>query len=81
MDRTPLLDLVAELLAAIRLLTGYPIPDRLPEIHVVPPAEIQRLLCKSNCGIKAFYHPDKGHLRQQYRRPRQRRTGPLDPAA
>lgn len=60
MDRTPLLDLVAELLAAIRLLAGYPIPDRLPEIHVVPPAEIQRLLCKGHCGIKAFYLPDKG---------------------
>lgn len=60
MGKTTLLDLVAELFAAIKLLSGYPIPEQLPEIHVVSPAEIQRMLCKGDCGIKAFYLPGKG---------------------
>lgn len=60
MHKTPLADLVAELFATIKLLSGYPVPERLPEIHIVSPAEIQRLVCKRDCGVKAFYLPDRG---------------------
>lgn len=60
MGKTSLLDLVAELFTAIRLLSGYPIPEHLPGIRVVSPAEIQRMLCKGDCGIKAFYLPGQG---------------------
>lgn len=60
MGNTALTDLVAELFAAIKLLSGYPVPDILPDVHVVSPAEIQSMLCKGPCGIKAFYLPGKG---------------------
>jgi len=60
MQNSPLTELVAELFAAIRLITGYPVPDILPDVHVVPPAEIQAMLCKGPCGIKAFYLPGRG---------------------
>ena len=60
MANATLLDLVPELLAAIKLLSGYPIPERLPEMHLVSPLEIQQMICKGNCGIKAFYLPGKG---------------------
>jgi hypothetical protein len=56
-----LVGLVAELFTAIKLLSGYPIPDTLPEVHVVPPTQIHSMLCKGKpCGIKAFYLPDRG---------------------
>jgi hypothetical protein len=60
MATATLLDVVPELLSAIKLLAGYPIPERLPEMHLVSPLEIQQMLCKGDCGIKAFYMPDKG---------------------
>ena len=60
MGNATLLDLVPELLVAIKLLSGYPIPERLPEVHLVTPQDIQQMICKGNCGIKAFYLPDKG---------------------
>ncbi|OYW16987.1 MAG: hypothetical protein B7Z52_07540, partial [Burkholderiales bacterium 12-64-5] len=60
MANATLLDVVPELLSAIKLLAGYPIPERLPEMHLVSPLEIQQMLCKGDCGIKAFYMPDKG---------------------
>ena len=60
MGNATLLDLVPELLVAIKLLSGYPIPERLPEVHLVTPQDIQQMICKGNCGIKALYLPDKG---------------------
>lgn len=60
MDNISLVQVVAELMAAIKLLSGYPIPDQLPDVHIVPPAQIQQMLCKGSCGIKAFYLPGKG---------------------
>lgn len=61
MDQSALVSLMVELFAAIRLVSAYPAPVGLPEIHAVPQFEIQRRLCDSRpCRIKAFYHPDWG---------------------
>ena len=61
MDQTALVSLMVELFAAIRLVSAYPAPAVLPEVHAVAQSEIQRRLCDSRpCRIKAYYHPDLG---------------------
>ena len=61
MDQSALVSLMVELFMAIRLLSAYPAPAVLPEVHSVPQSEIQHRLCESRpCRIKAFYHPDWG---------------------
>jgi hypothetical protein len=52
--------LVAELFAAIRLLSGYPVPDTLPEVHRLPRTELESMVCRTACGVKAFYLKGKG---------------------
>jgi len=52
--------LVVELFAAIRLLSGYPVPDTLPEVHRLPRAELEAMVCRTACGVKAFYLKGKG---------------------
>ncbi|HEX4986546.1 MAG TPA: DUF6647 family protein [Burkholderiales bacterium] len=59
MDQSALVSLVAELFAAIKLVSGYPGPAVLPQVHALPQVEIQRRLCERRpCRIKAYYHPD-----------------------
>jgi len=61
LDQSALVSLMVELFAAIRLLSAYPSPAVLPEVHSLPQIEIQRRLCDGRpCRIKAFYHPDWG---------------------
>jgi len=61
LDQSALVSLMVELFTAIRLVSLYPAPAVLPEVHSVPQSEIQRRLCDSRpCRIKAFYHPDWG---------------------
>lgn len=61
MDQAALVSLMVELFTAIRLVSAYPAPAVLPEVHYLPQSEIQRRLCDSRpCRIKAFYHPDWG---------------------
>jgi hypothetical protein len=61
LDQSALVSLMVELFAAIRLLSAYPAPSVLPEVHLLPQSEIQRRLCNSRpCRVKAFYHPDSG---------------------
>jgi Domain of unknown function (DUF6647) len=60
-DQSALVSLMVELFATIKLLSGYPIPAVLPEVHTLSQVEIQRRLCDSRpCRIKAYYHPDSG---------------------
>jgi hypothetical protein len=60
-DQSALVSLMVELFTAIRLVSAYPAPAVLPEVHALPQIEIQRRLCDSRpCRIKAFYHPDWG---------------------
>ena len=61
MDQSVLVSLMVELFAAIKLISGYPGPASLPEIHRAPEAEMQQLICAGKpCRVKAFYHPDLG---------------------
>ena len=61
MDQSALVSLMVELFAAIKLVSGYPAPAVLPEVHRLPLVEIQRRLCDGRqCRIKAYYHPESG---------------------
>jgi hypothetical protein len=61
LDQSALISLMVELFAAIKLLSAYPSPADLPEVHLMPLVEIQRQVCGGRpCHIKAFYHPDWG---------------------
>jgi hypothetical protein len=61
LDKSALVSLMVELFTAIRLLSAYPDPAVLPEVHALPQAEIQRRLCGGrSCRVKAYYHPDSG---------------------
>ena len=61
MDVSPLTSLLVELFTAIRLVSGYPSPDVLPQIHRVSVAEMQQKVCAGRtCSVRAFYHPEWG---------------------
>ena len=55
-----LAELVVQLYASIQMLSGYPAPEIMPEVRLVPQSEIQRMVCSGPCQIRAFYHPDFG---------------------
>lgn len=60
MDKSGVIEIAWQLLTAIHALGGYPVPEQLPDIHVVPQTFIAELVCKSPCRVQAFYHPDFG---------------------
>lgn len=53
-------DLVLELFAAIQMLSGYPVPQTLPQIHTASVQEMQQRVCGKPCPVKAFYHREWG---------------------
>lgn len=60
MEKSAVVEIVRQLFAAIQALSGYPVPEQMPEVHVVPQIFIAELVCKRPCRIQAFYHPDFG---------------------
>lgn len=60
MEKSDLLNLISEMFMTIKLLSGYPVPEKLPEVFIVPIEQIQQMICKGPCQVKAFYLPDKG---------------------
>ena len=55
LNQSELVSLMVELFAAIRLVSGYPSPAVLPEVHSLPQVEIQRRLCDGRpCRVKAY---------------------------
>ena len=52
--------LVAELFVAIKMLSGYPVPESQPAVYRLPRAQLEAKVCRSACGVKAFYLPGKG---------------------
>jgi len=60
MDPASLSALVAELFAAIHLLSGYAPPTVPPEIHRVPQTVIQELFCRRPCPVRAAYDATRG---------------------
>jgi hypothetical protein len=60
MTRSEVLEVMRELAAAVHLLSGYPIAEQMPQIHVVPQTLIAELVCVGPCRVQAFYHRDFG---------------------
>ena len=60
MDSVAFAALLTKLFVAIHDIGGYPVPEEMPEIHQLAPAELQQKFCKGPCGVKAFYAPDEG---------------------
>lgn len=52
--------MVSRLFVTISMLSGYPMPAQNPEVHFVPLATMQQMICKGACAVKAFYLPGKG---------------------
>jgi hypothetical protein len=53
-------ELLADLFRVIHALSGYPIPDQFPEVHLVPHHELEARICPAGCGVKAFYLSGRG---------------------
>jgi hypothetical protein len=60
LERLELINLVAELFAAISAVSAYPEPFHLPQVHLKPLAELQTMVCKGPCQLRGFYLPKKG---------------------
>jgi hypothetical protein len=60
MDKSEVIGIMSDLLATLHALSGYPIAEQLPEVHLMPQAVIADLVCKGPCRVQAFYHPDFG---------------------
>lgn len=60
MDAAPLSSLLTELFTAIQLVSGYPLPERMPEVHFVPQQVIQQKFCNGPCRVPAAYHTEEG---------------------
>ena len=60
MDPASLSSLVAELLVAIHLLSGYAPPTVPPIVHVVPQSAIQEQFCRRPCRVRAAYDATLG---------------------
>lgn len=60
MTDLPLAQLLTELFTAIKLLSGYPVPDVYPEVHQLPRAQLEARVCASGCAIKAYYIKGEG---------------------
>ena len=60
MDLASLQALITTLLLNINALSGYPIPAQLPQVNLVPAAEIQRRVCDKPCRVRAFYAQGEG---------------------
>jgi hypothetical protein len=60
MPDQPLAQLLLELFTAIKMVSGYPVPETLPEVHRVPRAQLEARICRSICRVKAFYLKGEG---------------------
>jgi hypothetical protein len=60
MTEATLAQLLAELFTAIKLLSGYPVPEAYPEVHRLPRAQLEARICVSSCRVKAYYIKGEG---------------------
>jgi len=61
-EKSELSELVAQLYAALHLLSGYPVPETLPRVVTMPKAALQNLICDRPCQVRAVYFPALGVL-------------------
>jgi hypothetical protein len=55
-----LAQLLMELFTTIKMLSGYPIPTTLPEVHQLPRVQLEARICQGGCRVKAFYLKGEG---------------------
>jgi hypothetical protein len=48
-------ELILILLSSIKLLSGYPIPEQLPIVHLVPHAVLEEKACHKPCQILGWF--------------------------
>jgi len=60
MDPGDLGNLVAQLLATIHLIAGYPVPIAPPPVRLAPLSEMQALVCREPCQVRGFYVRERG---------------------
>lgn len=65
MDPVDLAQLVAQLLAAIHGLAGYPVPEAVPSVRLAPLSEMQALVCRGPCQVRGFYTQEQGVVLNQ----------------
>ncbi len=60
MNADALQSLLLELFAAIQLVSTYPQPAHVPQVHVLSRAAMQAKICSRPCPVRAFYHSEWG---------------------
>lgn len=60
MDQASLASLASELFTAIHLMSGYPAPPTLPEIHFVAQPQLAQMFCGKPCKVRAIYLRGEG---------------------
>ena len=60
MDPADLAQLVAQLLAAIHSISGYPLPDAAPAVRLASLSEMQAMVCRGPCQVRGFYTRENG---------------------
>lgn len=53
-------EIVASLLLTVSQLSGYPLPRETPPIHVLSEQAMSEQVCRSPCGVRAFYLDGRG---------------------
>ena len=59
MEQNALSELVAELLVAINLISGQPVPAEQPRVEFVPAATIQSRACDRPCQVYGWFPPGR----------------------
>jgi hypothetical protein len=62
MDTNTLAETVAQIYAAIFLISGYPVPSTMPRVVTMPKHTLQQLICDKPCQVRAVYYPPLGVL-------------------
>jgi hypothetical protein len=60
MSSSDLAQLVAQLLAAIHSISGYPLPDAAPVVRLASLLEMQAIVCRGPCQVRGFYTRENG---------------------
>lgn len=60
MDQASIASLAVDLITAIHLMSGAPVPSTIPEIYFVPQAQLAQMFCGKPCRVRAIYLRDEG---------------------
>jgi hypothetical protein len=61
-DGVALAELVGKLALTVHVLTAYPVVEPPPEVHLLPQAELNDIVCTSFCNAQGAYLPEGGGL-------------------